>query len=327
MIQRRTKRKTGARISSSQECNLLMKPVRTNEQPGLHPRNKHRGRYDLRLLAKSCPELTPFIKLNDYGDESVDFFNPEAVKTLNKALLKTYYDISGWTIPSGYLCPPVPGRADYIHHIADLLAVNGTIPTGVSVTVLDIGTGANCIYPLIGHSEYQWSFIGSDIDPVAIASAQHIIDENPQLEGKIALRLQSHPTHIFKGIIQPGERISITICNPPFHASAADALSGTTRKLRNLSHKKNVRSVLNFGGQHNELWCEGGEAAFVRKMILQSREFAGACTWFSTLISKESNLKGVYKALNEVQASEVRTIPMGQGNKRSRIVAWSFERL
>src|ERR1035437_1265681 len=88
----------------------------------LHPRNRHRERYDFTLLCKSYPDLKRYVALNAYNDESIDFSNAEAVKALNKALLKHYYDISFWDIPAGYLCPPIPGRADYIHHIAELLA-------------------------------------------------------------------------------------------------------------------------------------------------------------------------------------------------------------
>ncbi|OFZ07081.1 MAG: hypothetical protein A2338_09595 [Bacteroidetes bacterium RIFOXYB12_FULL_41_6] len=45
---------------------------------------------------------------------------------------------------------------------------------------------------------------------------------------------------------------------------------------------------------------------------------------FSTLISKESNLRAVYGALKQAEVIEVHTIEMGQGNKTSRIVAWTF---
>ena len=136
------------------------------EKPQLHPRNKHRGRYDFEKLTESNPELAPYVKLNPHNDLSIDFFNPDAVKMLNKALLKQYYDIANWDIPSHYLCPPIPGRADYIHHIADLLGScnKGNIPSGNKIKCLDIGVGANCIYPLIGNKEYGWSFIGCDID-------------------------------------------------------------------------------------------------------------------------------------------------------------------
>jgi len=65
----------------------------------LHPRNKHRERYDFSSLIKSLPELAPFVKPNKYGDESIDFFDPDAVLMLNRALLKHYYHIDFWEIP------------------------------------------------------------------------------------------------------------------------------------------------------------------------------------------------------------------------------------
>ena len=300
------------------------------EKPKLHPRNKHRKRYDFKRLSQSNPDLVPFVRLNDYSDESIDFFNPEAVKALNKALLKHHYNIKDWDIPKGYLCPPIPGRADYIHHMADLLASShplpkrGKPPTGSKIKCLDIGVGANCVYPIIGHAEYGWSFVGADIDPLAIISANKMIVANPQLKGKVELRLQSNSKNIFVGIIQKDEHFDLTICNPPFHASFAEAQSGTIRKLRNLKQKKITKPVLNFGGQSNELWCAGGEEGFIRNMAFQSKQFASHCFWFSTLVSKSSNLDGVYEALKKAQASEVKTIPMGQGNKTSRIVSWTF---
>ena len=292
----------------------------------LHPRNRHRTRYDFQSLIKTCPALAPFVQINKYGDESINFFDPAAVKMLNKALLQHHYGIEFWDIPEGYLCPPIPGRADYIHHIADLLAEKnkGKTPTGNNIKCLDIGVGANCVYPIIGHQEYGWSFVGSDIDPVAAGSAGKIVASNPSLKVHVEIRLQANAQNFFRGIIQSGEHFDLTICNPPFHASAADARSGSIRKLKNLKGKNISKPVLNFGGQNKELCCEGGEAGFVQNMIQESREYENACGWFSTLISKESNLKGVYKTLEQTGAKTVKTIPMGQGNKKSRIVAWSF---
>ena len=297
-----------------------------NTKSRLHPRNKHRERYDFEQLIDCCPELAQFVKLNTYNDESIDFSNPDAVKMLNKALLKNSYDIDNWDIPQNYLCPPIPGRADYIHYMADVLRDNnnGEIPTGNMIKCLDIGVGANCVYPIIGNREYGWLFIGSDIDPVAIKSADRIIKSNPFLHGKVELRLQNNPKDIFYGILKKDELIDLTVCNPPFHSSLAEAQSGTLRKLSNLSHEKITRPTLNFGGQNSELWCEGGEKRFVRDMIHQSKQFSTSCFWFSTLISKKYILKSVYKTLKRVEAAEVKTIPMGQGNKISRIVAWTF---
>lgn len=295
-------------------------------KPGLHPRNKHRERYDFDLLIKDSPDLATYVRLNEYQDQSIDFFDPEAVISLNQALLKTYYHIDFWQIPPGYLCPPIPGRADYIHHVADLLydPAKITILPGRQIRCLDIGVGASCIYPIIGVQEYGWSFVGTDIDALAIASSKQIIDSNPALNDKVTLRLQTNPNKIFYGIIQPEEFFDVTICNPPFHASQAEALAGSVRKLQNLKRKKITQPILNFGGQKNELWCVGGEEKFVSKMIFESKACSTRCRWFTALISKEKSLHHIYKTLKSVSAIEVKTIPMIQGNKSSRIVAWTF---
>lgn len=293
-----------------------------NTKAGMHTRNKHKERYDFKLLIKSCPDLAIFVMKNKYGDESIDFSNPDAVKALNKALLKHFYNIV-WDIPKGYLCPPIPGRADYIHHIADFLATfnKGKIPLGSSICILDIGTGANCIYPILGQREYGWIFIGSDIDPIAIDSATKIVQMN-DLSNAIELRLQPSSLNIFKGILDSNEKVTLSICNPPFHTSLQEALDGTKRKWKNLGIKKS--STLNFGGTSNELSCSGGEIGFLKRMILESVLIKEQCHFFSTLVSKEENLPAIYKALKEVKALEVKTIDMAQGQKKSRIVIWTF---
>jgi len=156
------------------------------EKTNLHPRNLDRFGYDFEELIKICPELKIFVSVNEHNinssdseqaKQTIDFSNPEAVKSLNKALLITHYGIQDWDIPKNYLCPPIPGRADYIHYIADLLASsnNGIIPEGETVQGLDIGIGANCIYPIIGNSTYGWSFVGTDIDEKAIQNCKKII--------------------------------------------------------------------------------------------------------------------------------------------------------
>lgn len=292
----------------------------------LHPRSKHRERYNFLELFTASPDLREYVIINPYGDESIDFFDAESVKALNTALLKYFYKISFWEIPEGYLCPPVPGRADYLHYMADLLAQanDGKIPTGIEVRCLDIGVGANCIYPLIGHQEYGWSFVGSETDLIAIQAARKIIDSNGSLKDAIEIRLQRNPKGIFAGIINEGENFDVTICNPPFHASEEEAYDAAVRKVSNLKKQKVDRPELNFGGSGNELWCEGGEEKFVRDMILQSKQFATSVKWFSTLISKSENLEKMYDQLEQVGATKILKTPMGTGNKITRIVAWTF---
>ncbi|WP_321998119.1 23S rRNA (adenine(1618)-N(6))-methyltransferase RlmF [Draconibacterium orientale] len=299
---------------------------RQEEKTRLHPRNKNRKRYDLNALITSNPELVNYVRSNKYGDDSIDYSNPVAVKALNKAILNYYYGIKNWDFPDVNLCPPVPGRADYIHHIADLLAENnfGTIPFGDKITCFDVGVGASCIYPLIGVTEYNWKFIGSDIDPKSIKSANNIVNSNPSLNGKIECRLQKSRKNVFIGIVGSVDKIDCSICNPPFHSSFEDAQKGTRRKIKNLSGKKEKAPTLNFAGISNELICDGGESKFIHKMVMESKKFSKNCFWFSTLVSKQSNLKGIYKSLKEIEASQIKTIPMGTGNKTSRIVAWTF---
>ncbi len=297
------------------------------EKSELHPRNKHRSRYNFKQLTAASKELKRFVFKNEHNDDSIDFADQNAVKALNRALLKHYYDVSQWDIPKDYLCPPIPGRADYIHYVADLLGSSnkGKNPKGASINVLDIGIGANCIYPIIGHREYGWSFVGSDIDPLSVEAAKRIVDANKSLQGAIEPRLQGSKMGIFRGIVGRNERFDAVVCNPPFHASLKEAEQGTRQKWRNLGGgEKEVKHVLNFGGNKAELWCPGGERAFVEQMIIQSEQTKNQVLWFTSLVSKSANLKSIYNALIKVNAFEVRTVQMSQGQKISRFVAWTF---
>ncbi len=232
---------------------------------------------------------------------------------MNKALLAHFYAVKHWDIPDGFLCPPVPGRADYIHHLADLLAGDsGEVPK--DATILDIGTGANLIYPLIGAHEYGWRFTGSEINPQAFASAQAIINGNPGLTRQIRLRRQKESRAIFHGVIHKNETYDATLCNPPFHDSAESARAGGERKRRNLG--LGAESGLNFGGQQQELWCEGGEVAFISQMIRESQAFARQVKWFTSLVSRGDNLPPLYRLLTEVGAVKVVKKEMAQGKSK-----------
>lgn len=296
----------------------------------LHPRNPHQGRYDLDVLVSFCPELKAHLKLNPRGEKTVDFSNEDAVRLLNQALLAQHYQVPHWNIPEGYLCPPIPGRADYVHYAADLLKGKKS-----NAKVLDIGTGANCIYPIIGNRSYGWKFVGSDIDPISVSAANLIVESNPVLKNKIKVRLQKNKKAIFSGIIGPHDLFDLTLCNPPFHASLAEANAGTERKQQNLNkHRdKNISKVKakdgqvkgrNFGGQKAELWCEGGEITFLKRMIHESQEFSQQVMWFTSLVSKNDNVKPLKKLLNQIGAKQVKVVSMSQGQKVSRLIAWSF---
>lgn len=292
---------------------------------GLHPRNLHRQSYDFPALIAASPELVPYLVTTPAGNPSIDFADPAAVKALNGALLAAHYGIRAWDIPAGALCPPIPGRVDYIHYLADLLAEshNGTIPRGPGLRVMDIGTGANCIYPLLGHAVYGWRFLGVDVDPAALANAQSILVANG-LTDAIALRHQPVAENVFFGLLRSGEKFELSLCNPPFHASPAEARAATERKWQQLGKTPPGKAQLNFGGHNNELWCPGGEQSFVEQMIRQSAAIPRRCMWFTSLISKTETLRPLEALLRQTGVRDTRIIPMAQGQKQSRILAWSF---
>jgi 23S rRNA (adenine1618-N6)-methyltransferase len=300
-------------------------PKPSPPKPGLHPRNRHAGGYDFPRLVKASPELEPFLRRAKHGGPSIDFADPAAVKTLNGALLAEAYGIRDWDLPSGYLCPPIPGRADYVHHLADLLATDagGEIPRGPAVRVLDVGVGANAIYPLIGQREYGWSFVGSDVDATALVSAARILAANPGLAETIVLRRQVDRNAIFPGVVQAGERFDLTLCNPPFHGSMREVREASEQKWRKLGRDA-TRPLRNFGGQGAELWCEGGEAGFIRRMITESHDLRDQVRWFTALVSRSASLPAVHRTLRQVEARDIRTVAMAQGQKQSRFVAWTF---
>lgn len=319
---------------------------------GLHPSNIHNQGYDFPLLIKDYPPLKEVVKKNTYGNLSIDFANPNAVKLLNSALLQYHYQIVDWDIPNGALCPPIPGRVDYILYIADLLSssaakynITTNIETAPSkgeseVKMLDIGTGANGIYPLLACQLFNWQCVGTDINSQSLANVANILSKNPSAAKKIELRLQKNNNKMFSGIIAKDEIFDITVCNPPFHSSMQEAIKSSQRKVTNLARNKqkrndvslkevgkivpNMSPELNFGGSAAELWCNGGERLFLKKLITESKEFANQCRWFTTLVSKKENIKSAKKLINKLSALDTREIEMIQGNKITRILAWTF---
>lgn len=292
----------------------------------LHPKNLHQGSYPLVELSATLPELKEFLFTNTFGTLTLDFSDAKAVKCLNLALLKHYYDIDFWEIPDGFLCPPIPGRADYIHYLADLLSQSNGNTLPKRARVLDIGIGANLIYAILGSRIYNWDFVGSEINPLALDSASEILRKNGGIKEKIKLRFQPNQEKILSGIILSEEFFDLTLCNPPFHDSAESARNANLRKINGL--KANKRSVLkpdfNFGGQDEELWTSGGEIEFIRKMIIESSAFKNQVFWFTCLVSKAENLPVVQKLLENSGCTSFKQIPMSQGNKLCRFIAWTY---
>jgi 23S rRNA (adenine1618-N6)-methyltransferase len=283
------------------------------KEKNLHPKNKFNKGYDFDALIIKNPLLKEFVIENKFGAVSIDFSNPIAVREINKALLFTYDALSVWNFPEGNLCPPIPGRLDYVHYLAELIS------SEENVKILDIGTGASCIYPLLGVAEYNWSFVAADIDVDSLDAAQDIVDDNG-LKSKIELRQQLDENQILKGILKDSDSFTATMCNPPFYKSAEEAQGANRRKSRNLGNN----TVRNFAGNNNELWYVGGEKAFLHNYLYESSLYKKSSIWFTSLVSKKENIKNLEASSKKLGAIDFKVIPMTQGNKVTRIAAWRF---
>lgn len=285
----------------------------------MHKNNKHRKDYNFEALTTCVPELELFVFTNTYGNKTIDFANPKAVKLLNTALLKLHYGIEYWEFPDAHLCPPIPGRVEYIHLLNELLTASGV---QTNARVLDVGTGATCIYPLLGYTTYDWTFIASEIDKHALDNAQQILEKN-KLNSAITLRFQNNKQSILDGVILPSEQITASMCNPPFYKNEAEAIENTQRKLKGLG-QKNDTIVRNFSGTAQELWYPGGEKAFLHNYLYQSSLLKTNCFWFTSLVSKKEHVKSMQASLKKLGATTIKVLNLSLGNKMSRVVAWTF---
>lgn len=290
----------------------------------MHPANPHLSGYEMAALCASYPALIPCLVTTPRDEQSIDFADPLAVKRLNQALMAHHYQLPLWDVPEGYLCPAVPGRLDYLLYLADVLKKShqGKMPKKSQLKLLDLGCGANLIYSLLAARHFGWQVLASDIDQGALAHAAKLLQQH-QLTHRIELRQQSSSQHLFDHLLQAGEYIDVTLCNPPFHRSAEEAATGSLRKRTNLGLASDS-AELNFAGQSHELWCEGGELAFIQRMMQQSVAVGHQVYWFSSLVSKKEHVAPLQTLLKQLGVSEQQVVDMAQGNKQSRFIAWTF---
>ncbi|KAL4858898.1 U6 small nuclear RNA (adenine-(43)-N(6))-methyltransferase [Chlorella vulgaris] len=158
-----------------------------NAAPGssnarIHSRSKYAyQKPDFRALAARYPSMLPFLASKG---GVYDFTDPAACRELTHVLLAEDFGIQWW-LPLGQLVPPVTNRVNYIHWLEDLLSLSK--PEG-PVTGLDIGCGANLIYPLLGAVLCGWSFVGADVTAAALRWAARNLGANPHLAQLIEVR-------------------------------------------------------------------------------------------------------------------------------------------
>ncbi|KAJ2826519.1 Methyltransferase-like protein 16, partial [Coemansia erecta] len=230
-------------------------------------------------VASKFPELQEHLiqETNSNDHYTLDFQDPLAVRTLNRALLHVYFDLQ-IHLPRTNLCPTVANRLSYVEWINSAILCDFYPSTNRVVRGLDIGCGASCIYPLLGSRVLQGcSFVGTDVRADSISIARDNVRANG-LEPRIQLFLNKrinttlpfddHDDADNAGFFSQlpvdadGSVFTFSMCNPPFYSDHAER-----ERLRGF---KEHGPGLNTCGEDEELYTLGGEQGFLGRMVDES---------------------------------------------------------
>lgn len=288
-------------------------------------RGTNAPRYDFEALARADEAFAAVVTRRTcaktgkttYG---VDFTDWTSTKALTGAILRVEHGVAGWDVPRGHLVPTATNRTRYLEWLEKLYRLSspseacGDENAGVA-RVLDVGTGASVIYPLLGASTFGWRFVGTDVTDEALESARENLRKNPHLEPLIEIRdardEDGSRDRILRGVVEEGERFTFCMCNPPFFESMEDAgLNPNTA----------------CGGTEIEMVCPGGEEAFVKRMFADSLEMKESIHWFTTMCGKKSTMTKMRSLFHATRVPAVRTTELVHGKTSRWCIAWSFSK-
>lgn len=283
--------------------------VRTTFNDRMNPKNKYfKNPPDFKILSEKHPEFRKYIKKVNENYYTIDWKDSNALKELCRVLLLNDYNIQYWEIPDGYLIPSITGRCNYIHWIHDLLEED-CIQNSELITGIDIGCGANCIYPLLGNKIYKWKYVCSEVNSMSIEIANRIINKN-NLTEEINIIHQTNSKYIYKNILSSTSHIYFSMCNPPYFS---------------FEEKKHDNPNTSCEYTSQEVYCEGGEYKFIKKMIKESKIFQNNVIWFTTLVGKKSNLNLLLEYLAKIkEIKRIKDITFYQGKLARWGLAWSY---
>ena len=140
------------------------------------------------------------------------------------------------------------------------------------------GTGASCIYPLLGcQISSSWSFVATgrathirpmlvlsvcppEIDPFSYDCASDNVASNG-----LQSRIHLHKVTSLEPILSPllgSDTFDFTMCNPPFYSSREE--------MEKSAAEKEFSPSAVCTGTDTEIITPGGESAFVRQMVTES---------------------------------------------------------
>uniref|UniRef100_K3WZ68 AAA+ ATPase domain-containing protein n=1 Tax=Globisporangium ultimum (strain ATCC 200006 / CBS 805.95 / DAOM BR144) TaxID=431595 RepID=K3WZ68_GLOUD len=287
----------------------------------LHARNRYKDNApDFYQLAQLYAPFKQYVN-DEKQTASLAWDDPFAVRELTKTLLLHDFQLH-WSLPIDRLCPPLPNRLNYLHWIEDLLLeanIAALSPSETSIYGIDIGTGASCIYALLGAQMHpNWRFLATEINAESFTSAQENVRRNPALETRVnVLRVQTQrllrePLEQLKpsfGGANNGGVVHFCMCNPPFFDDMSEADTNPSTCCM---------------GSSNEMVCSGGEVAFINNMIDDSLVLRHRIVWYTSMIGKKSTVRKILAVLREKQIPQTRTTEFLQGRTKRWGIAWTF---
>ncbi|VDM60525.1 unnamed protein product [Angiostrongylus costaricensis] len=251
----------------------------------MHPRNPYKeSPPDFNDLATRFPDFRAHCTLGNNGRVFVNFQEDGAVRSLTKALLKKDFDLEV-ELPHGCLVPRVPQRLNYILFIEDLLKLN---QIENNVIGIDIGTGASCIYALLGARWAGWKFFATETNTKAAEAANANVVRNRLGHLIRVIHISEQSTTLIK--------FTFCMCNPPFFESCE------TSKVRFI----------------------GGEVAFIGRLIDESVLLQTQVSIYTTMLGKKSSISVLCRRLSRIDGVRYTVSTLSQGRTLRWVLAWTF---
>ncbi|XP_072548107.1 RNA N(6)-adenosine-methyltransferase mettl16 [Salminus brasiliensis] len=278
----------------------------------MHPRNRYKDKPpDFAYLASKYPDFQKHVQTNLVGGVMLNFKDPEAVRALTCTLLKEDFGLT-IEIPLERLIPTVPLRLNYIHWVEDLTGGQGSPRRGI-----DIGTGASCIYPLLGASMNGWYFLATEVDDICYNYATKNVEQN-NMADLIKVVKVPQKTLLMDALKEESIVYDFCMCNPPFFANQLEAKGVNSRNSR-----RPPPSSINTGGV-TEIMAEGGELEFVKRIIHDSLQLKKRLRWYSCMLGKKCSLSPLKEELRKQGVPKVTHTEFYQGRTMRWALAWSF---
>ncbi|KAK4688642.1 U6 snRNA m6A methyltransferase, partial [Tremellales sp. Uapishka_1] len=285
----------------------------------MHPLNPYLdNRPDFARLASRYPSFAPFLKTSSKGYASIDFQDAKALRKLTRCLLKEDFGLDV-DLRIDRLCPTLANRLDYLLHLLDLEPFLHS--ESGPLRVIDIGTGASVIYPLLlRHLRPSSQAIATELDDVSYRHALTVLETNAIPATSIEVRLATAAGKIiFPLFDDPMYKCTFTLCNPPFFSSMEEMAAGQDIKL-DAAHAAPTAAT-------NELITPGGEVAFVRRMIEESMQVQQRCLWYTSLLGRYASLEPLVEEIRRRKINNYFVKSIQQARTTRWIIAWSHTSL